>query len=700
MKITESYSRFSLWLMTLLLSAIVAGCGGGGGGGGRDPILGIGGIAVLGPTVTAVAPVNNATGVPISTKVVTAAFSKAMDPATLTTASFTLACGAAGTAGVVGSPQTPVTGGGAVTYLAAGSVATLPLPLATDLPASADCTATVTTAAKDTTNVALAANFVWTFATGVTPDTTRPRVTLTVPATTSPGPTLGAIANAAITAVFTEDMVPASITTAGTFTVTCGPGNVAPCVAPAAVGGAATYAIGSRTATYTPTVALAASTTYTATITTTATDIALNALAGNQALLPAASDYVWTFTTAAALIPPAPITVISTNPDVGAGGVCPNATVNATFNASAIRMDDASVAANFSVTGPGATVVTPASVVLDGATGRVATFTPLAVLPVGLYTAKITGGASGVKDLAITPNTMASDFSWTFTVVPATGACLVPVSLGAAAPFGVFGGAAGMTNMGNLTVINGDIGTIATGTSSITGFHDAPPALVSDSYTEVCPGTPLLGTGCGLVAGTIYTCTVSSIGRTSAISIGPATQDPVACGIATAALGAAGTAYGILAGLAPVGASPAPGANLAGVTLFPGVYAAPGGSFQILGGDLTLDPQGNADAVWVFQMASTLTVGAANGGAPQSVILIPPAQAKNVFWQVGTSAVINAPGGGTMVGTIITGGPPPGIAFSTAGNATPVTLNGRAMTTTVTGASVTLVNTIINVPAP
>ena len=117
-----------------------------------------------------------------------------------------------------------------------------------------------------------------------------------------------------------------------------------------------------------------------------------------------------------------------------------------------------------------------------------------------------------------------------------------------------------------------------------------------------------------------------------------------------------------------------------------------GGSFLITGSDLTLDAQGNANAVWVFQMASTLTVGAP--GAPRSVILINGAQAKNVFWQVGSAATINAAGGGTMVGTIIASA---GVTFSTAGNAAITTLNGRALSL---NASVTMVNTVINVPAP
>jgi hypothetical protein len=91
-------------------------------------------------------------------------------------------------------------------------------------------------------------------------------------------------------------------------------------------------------------------------------------------------------------------------------------------------------------------------------------------------------------------------------------------------------------------------------------------------------------------------------------------------------------------------------------------------------------------------MASTLTVGAA--GAPRSIILAGGAQPKNVFWQVGSSATINAAGGGTMVGTIISSA---ATTFSTPGNPCCTTLNGRAL---ALNASVTLVNTVINVPAP
>jgi hypothetical protein len=93
-------------------------------------------------------------------------------------------------------------------------------------------------------------------------------------------------------------------------------------------------------------------------------------------------------------------------------------------------------------------------------------------------------------------------------------------------------------------------------------------------------------------------------------------------------------------------------------------------------------------------MATTLTVGGPGAAAPQSVLLVNGAQAKNVFWQVGSFATVNAAGGGTMVGTIISQA---GAAFSTAGNVTPLNLQGRVLSI---GASVTLVNTVITAPAP
>jgi hypothetical protein len=265
------------------------------------------------------------------------------------------------------------------------------------------------------------------------------------------------------------------------------------------------------------------------------------------------------------------------------------------------------------------------------------------------------------------------------TIIPPTATA---VPLGSASRFGIFGGSAGMTNKGIQTVITGssgntaDIGTTATGTSSITGFHDS----AGDIYTES------VGANQGTVTGNIYTCTNSTTGPTSG------GVNAASCTTATNALADALAAYNALVAK-PGGPDPGAG-NLANLVLTPGVYTAAAGSFMIQGGDLTLDARGDANAVWVFQMATSLTVGGPGAAFPQSVTLVNGALPKNVYWQVGSAATINAAGGGTMAGTIISQA---GAVFSTAGNTTPLTLNGRALSL---NASVTLVDTVINVPAP
>jgi hypothetical protein len=368
-------------------------------------------------------------------------------------------------------------------------------------------------------------------------------------------------------------------------------------------------------------------------------------------------------------------TVASTNPADVATGVCVNQSVSATFseamNASTITT------ATFSVVDVLTTTAVDGSVTLS-AESNIATFTPTADLAADTdYTATISGGASGAKDVA--SNALSTDKVWTFT----TGTCTAPaVALGAAATFGA-GSGTGITNQGTSTVVNGDLGSFASSTE-ITGFHD-----LSMAYTA--PTAPTAPSG---AAGCTYTETTFNIGLVAG-GIYSSTPNPTAeCSHeGTAETGAFFTAAAAdLAGatdqLNAMTGGTDPGAELGGQILIPGVYA--GGAFQITGADLTLDAQGDADAFWVFQAATTLTVG---DTAPRSVNLVNGAQAKNVFWRVGSAATINAAGGGTMVGTIIADA---AITFSTAGNVDITTLDGRAFSS----AGITMVETVINVPAP
>jgi hypothetical protein len=74
--------------------------------------------------------------------------------------------------------------------------------------------------------------------------------------------------------------------------------------------------------------------------------------------------------------------------------------------------------------------------------------------------------------------------------------------------------------------------------------------------------------------------------------------------------------------------------NIGGLTLTPGLYKSTS-SIAISSGDLTFDAKGNPDAVFIIQIASTLTTTSG-----RQVILAGSASAANIFWQVGTSATL------------------------------------------------------------
>ncbi|CAM6001832.1 unnamed protein product [Sphagnum balticum] len=77
--------------------------------------------------------------------------------------------------------------------------------------------------------------------------------------------------------------------------------------------------------------------------------------------------------------------------------------------------------------------------------------------------------------------------------------------------------------------------------------------------------------------------------------------------------------------------------DLDGVTLLPGVYCAASGVFTISASALYLDAQGDASAQFIFQTTTTvITAGNTN------ITLVNGALAKNIFWQVGSSATLGA----------------------------------------------------------
>ncbi|MFY9822022.1 MAG: ice-binding family protein [Thermoanaerobaculia bacterium] len=104
------------------------------------------------------------------------------------------------------------------------------------------------------------------------------------------------------------------------------------------------------------------------------------------------------------------------------------------------------------------------------------------------------------------------------------------------------------------------------------------------------------------------------------------------------------------------------GQDLGGLTLTPGVYCF--STSAQLTGTLTLDAQGNSNAVFVFKIGSTLTTASAS-----SVLLINSASSCGVFWQVGSSATLGT--GTALAGSIV--------ALTSITLNTGASLNGRAL---------------------
>jgi hypothetical protein len=202
-----------------------------------------------------------------------------------------------------------------------------------------------------------------------------------------------------------------------------------------------------------------------------------------------------------------------------------------------------------------------------------------------------------------------------------------PIPLGAAGHFRVLAGTT-VTNTG-ATVVKGNLG-VSPG-SAVTGF---PP---------------------GIVTGTMYKADTAAANAQLALT----------------------TAYnnGMARSTCPTSVA----GNIGGKTLAPGLYKSTS-SLMISSGDLTLAAHGNKKAVWVFQITTKFTTTSG-----RDVILSGGAQAKNIFWVVGSSATLGTTS--IVYGNIL--------AHKSISMATGAIIHGRALASI---GAVTMAGVVVNAP--
>lgn len=574
-------------------------------------------------------------------KTISATFNVPMDGATLNNATFTLKDG---TNVISGSVSTV----GNTAYFNPSS----------NLTSGTMYTATITSAVKDLNGTAMLSDYVWTFTTGVA---LAPTVISTSPANLE----TGVVLNKVITATFSEAMDPSTLNGA-TFIVKAGTTPIT---------GIVTYT--GVTASFTPTANLLPGTIYNASITSGAKNLAGTRLA---------VTYNWSFTT---LVIPVKPTVISTDPANLSTNVAINKVVSATFSTD---MDASSINNTTFTIKQGTTNI--AGVITYS--GKTAYFNPTADFAQGtMYTATLTTGIKNTSGAFL-----ASDYVWTFTTGTLKAPTVIstdPANMATNVPMNKTITATFSENM-NASTINNSTFLLKQGTTSISGTvsysgttasfkptanlitgktyeatitsavkNTAGTNLVNNyvwTFSTVAPSGPQgpdlkSVANFGIIAGTavsnnagfskinnmnvgIYPGARSSItGFPPAIVVNGAiyaSDDVSPAGVAAMLLQAKNdltAAYLYAEGAS----SPAPATvsgDQGGKTLAPGIYKSTS-TLSVQSGDLTLDAKGDVNAVWIFQISSTFTTV---GGAGGNIILSGGAQAKNVYWQVGSSATI------------------------------------------------------------
>jgi hypothetical protein len=263
----------------------------------------------------------------------------------------------------------------------------------------------------------------------------------------------------------------------------------------------------------------------------------------------------------------------------------------------------------------------PGTVSMNAAS-TIATFKPSANLAAGIsYTATISTAAKNAGSIAAIPKAV----EWSFTTRAASAANQsvpfvgqAPIDLLTAGNFAVLAQTA-ITETGSFaSVITGNVG-LSAGAASAIGIRCSE---VVTTYTIYGVDAGYSGNGGG---------TACFLGTGADITL------------VNNAVADKNTAYGEAAGRTLPDATNLGVANLGGLTIYPGLYKYT--SAIGITTNVTLDAQGDTNAVWIFQISGDLTVPSSGSLPGIQVILAGGAKASNVFWQVAGSSF------GATVGT-------------------------------------------------
>jgi hypothetical protein len=342
---------------------------------------------------------------------------------------------------------------------------------------------------------------------------------------------------------------------------------------------------------------------------------------------------------ATVIVTPGPLSTITVTPNPAT--LAPGATQQFTATGTDANGNAVAITPVWSVVAGGGSINAGTGLFTAGPTQGTYTNTVVATSGGKSGSATVIVSAGGLATITVTPNpaTVLTNSTQQFVAVGRDGAgnviSITPV-------WSVVNGGGTINSSTGVFTAGGTTGTFNNTVMATSGATSGNATVI---VTNVAPPAPIVNLGAaapnGIIAGTAVTCITGgfvfadvSISPGSSLSgFGPCvitgTRHLADAPAAQAQIDLT-TAYNTLAGL-PCPPANAIVADLGGTTKPAGVYCT--GSGIGVTGVLTLDGGGDPNATFVFQAGSSLTTAG-------DIVLINGAQAKNVYWQVGSSATI------------------------------------------------------------